>query len=115
MEKKTNTKNNIPEESASKIEAIKNLIFGENISEYNSEFEAIKKDIQKKKAALEDLINITRNELNEAIDNLSTDLNIRITEVEDSFNNKLDDLEEKKLDRKLLGDLLIKLGNKISE
>lgn len=105
-----------PEDNnASKIEAIKNLIFGENIAEYNTEFEAIKADINKKKAAIEDLIDSTRAELNKAIDNLGTDLNIRITELEDSVENKLDNLDENKVDRKLLGDLLIKLGHKISE
>jgi len=107
----------IVEEAAnsSKIEAIKNLIFGENIAEYNDEFEAIRKDLENKKNTLEGLISSTSIELNKAIDNLSTDLNIRITELEDSFNTKADELNEQKVDRKLLGNLLVKLGNKISE
>lgn len=105
----------VENDNTSKIEAIKNLIFGENIAEYNSEFEDIKADINKKKAILEELIETTRTELNQSIDNLGTDLNIRITELEDSIENKIENLEEKKVDRKLLGDLLIKLGNKISE
>lgn len=105
-----------PEDNnASKIEAIKNLIFGENIAEYNSEFESIKVDLDKKKKVLEELIESTRSELNIAIDNLATDVNIRITELEGAIENKLDNLDEKKMDRKLLGDLLIKLGTKISE
>lgn len=102
-------------ENSSKIEAIKNLIFGENIAEYNHEFEAVKADIRNKKIALEDLINSTRQELNIAIDNLSTDINIRITELEDKLDTKTEELNEQKVDRKLLGDLLIKLGTKISE
>ena len=73
------------------------------------------KDLDKKKKTLEELIEATRIELTQAIDNLGTDLNIRITELEDAVENKLDNLDEKKVDRKLLGDLLIKLGNKISE
>ena len=101
--------------NSSKIEAIKNLIFGENIAEYNHEFEVIKKDLDNKKAALEDLISSTSIELNKAIDNLSTDLNIRITELEGSLEAKADELNEQKVDRKLLGNLLVKLGNKISE
>ena len=103
------------EVNSSKIEAIKNLIFGENIAEYNSGFEAIKNDILEKKTALEDLIATTQTELNEAIDNLGTDLNIRITNLEDNLATKFDNLNEKKVDRKQLGDLLIKLGSKISE
>ena len=36
-------------DSASKIEAIKNLIFGENIQQYITEFETLKKEIDSKK------------------------------------------------------------------
>lgn len=115
MSKKTNTQPNTEDVNSSKIEAIKNLIFGENITEYNHEFENIKNDIIQKKETLEELISSVKAELNEAIDNLSTDLNIRITELEDHLEAKFDDLNEKKVDRKQLGDLLIKLGNKISE
>ena len=32
--------------SKSKIEVIKNLIFGENIQEYNTEFDKLKKEIK---------------------------------------------------------------------
>lgn len=102
-------------EATSKIEAIKNLIFGENIAEYNSEFEALKKDLKEKRKELEDFIEDTKKELHTAIDNLSTDLNIRITELEDTLASKAQKLEQKKVDKKLLGDLLINLGEKISQ
>ena len=100
---------------SSKIEAIKNLIFGENIQAYDSEFDAVKKDLLKKKKELEDLIEDTRNELNQTIDNLGTDINIRISELEDRLSEKAEDLEDKKVNKKTLGDLLINLGQKISK
>lgn len=100
---------------STKIEAIKNLIFGENIQAYNSEFDNIKNDILAKKQALENLIEEVRSELIQNIDNLSTDLNIRITELETNMENKLDDLDEKKVDRRQLGQLLINLGEKIGK
>jgi hypothetical protein len=100
---------------STKIEAIKNLIFGENIQEYNSEFDKIKSDILAKKQALEHLIEEVRTELIQNIDNLSTDLNIRITELETNMENKLDDLDEKKVDRRQLGQLLVNLGEKIGK
>jgi len=49
------------------------------------------------------------------IDNLSTDLNIRITELESNIENKLDDMDEKKVDRRQLGSLLVSLGEKIGK
>ncbi len=100
---------------SSKIEAIKNLIFGENIAAYNSEFEQVKKDIAAKRQELREYIEDTSKELHQAIDNLSTDVNIRITELEDNLADKADMLDSKKVDKKILGDLLITLGEKISQ
>ncbi len=100
---------------SSKIEAIKNLIFGENIAAYNSEFDKVKRDISSKKKELENYIEDTRKELNQAIDNLSTDINIRITELEDNLADKAEMLDSKKVDKKTLGDLLISLGEKITQ
>lgn len=116
MAKNDKTNKNIenPSDSSSKIDAIKQLIFGENIQEYNHEFDAVKQDILNKKKALEDLIDEVKTELLQNIDNLSTDINIRITELENTLDDKTSALEDKKLDRKLFGDLLIKLGEKIS-
>ena len=102
-------------EAASKIDAIKQLIFGDNIQAYENEFEAVKSDILSKKEELESLIDSVRKELLQNIDNLSTDINIRITDLESTLNDKTDALDEKKLDRELLGELLINLGEKISK
>ena len=102
-------------EVTSKIDAIKELLFGENIQAYDSEFETLKADIIAKKKELEHLIDDVKSELLKSIDSLSTDLNIRITDVEDAINSKIENLDEKKVDRKSLADLFIKLGEKISE
>ena len=99
--------------SSSKIDAIKELIFGENIQAYETEFELVKADVIKKKEELESLIGDVKSELMRTIDSLSTDVNIRITELEDSINEKIETLDGKKADRKLLSDLFIKLGEKI--
>ena len=84
MAKNDNPTNNITNANdlTSKIDAIKQLIFGENIQEYNHEFEAVKKDILNKKKELEQLLEEVKAELLQNIDNLSTDINIRITELE---------------------------------
>jgi uncharacterized protein YoxC len=102
-------------EASSKIDAIKQLIFGENMQAYDSEFETLKQDILTKKQELEALMDDVKSEILQNIDNLSTDINIRITELENSFEDKADALNEKKVDRKLLGELFTKLGEKISQ
>ena len=100
---------------STKIEAIKNLIFGENIQAYNSEFDNIKNDILAKKKALETFIEEVRSEFIQNIDNLSTVLNIRITELKSNINDKLDDMDKKKVDRKHLAKLLVSLGEQIGK
>lgn len=101
--------------ASSKIDAIKQLIFGENMQAYESEFEAVKNDILSKKNELENLMDDIRKELLQNMDNLSTDINIRMTDLENSLNGTTERVNEKKLDRKVLGDLLMKLGEKISK
>lgn len=113
--KKVVPPNNQQEVAASKIEIIKNLIFGENIEIYDSEFELLKKDIQEKKRILEELIEEVRQDLKTAIDNVATDVNIRITELEDKIEDKIENLESNKVDKKMLGRLLTDLGEKVSQ
>lgn len=100
-------------ESAQRLEAIKNLIFGENIQQIDAEFDSIKSHIEKRKEEIETLIEDTHKELSTTIDNLSTDLSIRITELEDKVNEKTDELNHKKVDRNILGSLLVSMGEKI--
>ncbi|WP_296323151.1 fructose 1,6-bisphosphatase [Winogradskyella sp.] len=117
MKTKTNGKlNNTKKEAeVSKFEAIKDILFGENIQNYDQEFESVKKDILNKRQELLDLIADTKTELDTAIDNLSTDLNIRITELDDKLQNSMELLEDNKVSKKVLGDLFIKLGNKLND
>lgn len=101
--------------SKSKIEVIKNLIFGENIQEYNSEFDKLKKEILEKKKALEELIEEVRTDLKTSIDDVSTDVNVRITDLEESLTQKIEAVDSNIVHREELGKLLIQLGEKISK
>lgn len=102
------------DDTTSKIEAIKNLIFGDNIQAYDSEFELLKQDILNKKKVLEELIEDVGADLRTAIDNVSTDVNIRITELEDNLESKIEDISADSVNKKILGKLLIELGEKVS-
>ena len=100
-------------ESAQRLEAIKNLIFGENIQQIDQDFLSLKTLIDKRKDELENYIEETRKELLHAVDNLSTDVNIRITDLEASLEHRAAALDHKKMDRSALGSLLINMGEKI--
>ncbi len=99
----------------SKIEAIKNLIFGENIQEYNHEFDTLKADITKKREELLAYVDDARKEIMTAVDNLSTDVSIRISDLEAALDDKVNDLDNRKVSRESLGKMLISLGEKIKE
>jgi archaellum component FlaC len=109
LEKPTDNTN----ESQQRLEAIKNLIFGENIEQINTDFDTIKKLIEKRKEELESFIEETSKDLNTLIDNLSTDVNIRITDLEENLNEKIGVLDHNKVDRNSLGKLLVSMGEKI--
>ncbi|MCR1025718.1 fructose 1,6-bisphosphatase [Cellulophaga baltica] len=107
--------NNKETQAGSKIDLIKNLIFGDDIQAYDSEFEALKKDILEKKRILEELVEDVRTELNTALDSVATDVNIRVTELEEKLEDKIETLDAEKLDKKALGNILIELGEKVSK
>lgn len=113
MAKKDNQPNDAPVNADSKIDAIKHLIFGDNIAQYSQEFDTLKKELEQRRQELSDFIDDTRKELMGAIDNLSTDMNIRISDLEESINERTENLDQTKIDKSLLGELLIKMGEKI--
>lgn len=96
-----------------RIEAIKQLIFGENIQQIDSDFETLRNDLEKKKQELEYYIALVNKQLTEAMDNMETDINIRITELERSTTQRMDSLQHTKTDRKQLGEWLKDLGEKL--
>lgn len=99
----------------SKIEVIKNLIFGEQIQVYETEFEALKKDILAKKEALDELIEEVRGELKQSIDSVSADLNHRITDLEKNLEGKFKKVGSDHIDKKALGEMLKDLGDRIAK
>jgi len=101
-------------DTSSKIEVIKNLIFGESIEEFDSEFELMRRDILEKKHALETLIEEVRVDLAKTIDDVSIDLNKRITEVESKIVT-YEKQEVNRVDKKTLGKMLTDLGKKLGE
>ena len=109
-----------------KIEAVKQLIFGENMQQYDSEFNEVRALIKKTKqelvdevdetrTALTDLINETRESLNKALSDLRTDMNKKVSQLREDMDESVADLDDRKLNRKLLGALLQEMGKQIAE
>lgn len=109
-----------------KIEAVKQLIFGENMQQYDSEFSEIRTVIKKTKqelkdeiddtrTALNDLINETRESLNKSLSDLRSDMNKKVSQLREDMDESVADLDDRKLNRKLLGALLQEMGKQIAE
>lgn len=109
-----------------KIEAVKQLIFGENMQQYDSEFNEIKALIKKTRTEIEEELNDTRDALNKLInqtkDTLSTevsdlrsDMNKKVMQLRGDMDESVADLDERKVNRKLLGTMLQEIGKQIAE
>ncbi|MCG8319548.1 MAG: hypothetical protein MI921_08615 [Cytophagales bacterium] len=110
---KTTQENNTGTEDP-KLAAIKEIIFGENIKEYDKEFRSLHHQMDEQ-----------RKDLQAKIDRLKEDLNNLITETKDDFSNQLGTLrqeafdrltrltEEKNQEKQSLDEMLIEVGKKL--
>ena len=109
-----------------KIEAVKQLIFGENMQQYDSEFNEIKALIKRTRTEIENELNETRDALNRLINqtkdsltneiqDLRSDMNKKVTQLRADMDEAVADLDDRKLNRKLLGSLLQEMGKQIAE
>ena len=85
-----------------KLNAVRNLLFGQNVEEYRNEFEEVKKIIQNEKESSD-----------QALAGLKEEINTRLDKIEKSLNTRLDQLDDSKTDRKQLANLLHDIANKL--
>ncbi len=96
-----------------KIEAIKEIIFGENIKEYESEFKKLSDIIDKQKKDLEEKLSEFKKEANTMLAEASKNFESQIAELKKEFTEETTNLSNSKLDRKTFGNALKKLGDDI--
>ena len=109
VEKESNI--NTAQSNISKIDAIKNLIFGEQIEAYEAEFKSLKSDIETKRQELENYISEVRTALFQQVEQLDKDLDQKITEI----NDNAEKLQKNKVDKDILGSMLIEIGERIKK
>jgi gas vesicle protein len=98
-----------------KIDAVKQLIFGESMLQYDAEFNDIKALIKRTRTEIETELNDTRDQLNSVINDLRVDMNKKVTQLRSDMDEAVTDLDNKKVNRKLLGALLQEMGKQIAE
>lgn len=96
-----------------KMDAIKQLIFGENMVEYDQRFEEVVSRIEATQASLEMKLQNLELNMNSVIDDLNSEFENKRLKLEDHFNILYDKLDNNKTDRKALGKMLANIGNKL--
>lgn len=99
----------------SRLAAVRDLIFGENIQQYNAEFA----DVYDKIKALE---NKTSKNLSESVTNLENKLadleslmDHKFQDLIDDLDKRMADLDDEKADRRKLGKALEKIAQMLQE
>ena len=115
MGKNSDTQNAANSQEIDRIEAVRNLIFGENIKQYNNEFA----DVYEKIKALQ---NETKQNLAASVSNLENKLadleslvDHKFQELNEDIDKRLADLDDEKADRRKLGKALEKIALMLQE
>lgn len=104
---------------ASKMDALKDLIFGEEYAALRESLEhlAIETDqrLSDLSKSLTERIDTLEQNINTRIDTLNQDINERILKLEAHTNKAIEKLDDKKADRLKLGRALEKIGKSLQE
>lgn len=98
-----------------KIDVIKELIFGNNMREYQSEFEGLHDVVTQNKIDLENKLNTAKDELYDYLDEMRKELNAKIDDLQMNLQAEIDRLDDVKTDRKMLGDLFEHMAKEIKD
>ena len=109
-----------------KMDAIKQLIFGENMVEYDERFntmmqklEDTQQKLENKIADVDSAINSTISTLertvNDTIYDLTSQFESKSTKMEERINIAFDKMDDKKTDRRALGKMLQTIGEKLQK
>ena len=97
-----------------KLAAIKEIIFGENIKEYDQEFRSLHALVDEQRKDFQKKMDVLKKDLNELIAETKSDFSKQIGVLKDEAFNRLSQLgQEKEQDKQALGDMLIEVGKRL--
>lgn len=113
MAEKKNEDTAIKGSSDPKIDAIKQLIFGENMAEYDQRFDEAIKELEIAKSDIETKRKELEDKMNSALIVMENEFKSKMEKMEDMFSKQVANLEDKKTNRKALGKMLQNIGEKL--
>ncbi len=97
-----------------KINAIKEIIFGNEIQDYNQQFQEISKSLERQKQEFKDEIAELKKELSETIQNFEKELSKAENRLNALIDKEANSLQDKKADRKALAKMFSTLSDKLA-
>lgn len=109
----TGQNGNMTQQEVDKLEAVRDLLFGQNVREYRDEFKELK-----------DLLKSHRDELDKSADDFKTEILDKLQKLDEKFdakidatskeiNERLDTLSNDKADRKRIASLLSDMAQQL--
>lgn len=96
-----------------KIDAIKQLIFGDNIADYNQRFEELNLVIEDVRSELDNRISDLESQVTNTIAILRQDYEKDVTKLENKLDKEVSMLNNNKVDRKSLGKMFENIAEKL--
>lgn len=113
-EEKTNVEHQTRNMEDPKLAAIKEIIFGENIKEYDSEFKNLHKSIDKQNEELLNKLASLKSDLDKVINEMKENFSKQIIALKEDTAEKFNQLRAERIEGdKALGDMLIEVGKKL--
>jgi len=97
----------------SKLDAIKEIIFGEQIKEYNAEFSKVDSEINKLKSNLESQINTLEEAFNKKLADQQKSFDEQLSTLKSDTLKAVEKLDENKLDKKVFVELFQNVVNSV--
>lgn len=92
-----------------KINAIRDIIFGHDMAEYNEQFNNVRDLIADNAQTIAD----NKEDILKRLDSLQNQFNESLSNLESRLNEQIAQLRSEKMDREMLGTLLEEIGKKI--
>ncbi|MEM9833987.1 MAG: hypothetical protein AAF944_25370 [Bacteroidota bacterium] len=102
-----------PKVNDPKIEAIKDIIFGDTIQEIEQEFSDVQTLINQYKTATEQQLSQLRSTMDEMVKELRQDMDKQLDSLKEEMGQKFGELKHNSADRSLLGKMLEDIGKKL--
>ena len=101
-------------DQSSKLDAIKDIIFGQQIQEYEHQFDAIRQSVEQVQQEGDKSRETMHKELISRLDRMQEDINKQMADNQERLMQEIRRLNDQKTDRKALGKMLENIGGKLS-